>query len=793
MGKSIRNFIGVLTVGFFFIPSVWAGGQDMSLKGPAFFKHTENILFMKPQKVVSYKLTGNTLRLQVETQGFLRRTNQSHETRLPVFTEQKESRGTLNLEIRFWTPEVFRVRFSDQPLPEAEPSFPDEKARMLIGTPDERPLVTLEENEKNLTLKTPALSLRLDKEPLLLSARDAEGRQFWSQRRSDVFTADVFDIAVSRQDDRTACFESFDLGGQEAVYGLGERFDGVERRGRPVDFWNKDVIATSNTRSYINVPFLFSTRGYGLFLNSSCRTEWEVGTLDGSTLGFSIEDTLMDYFVIHGPKPADILQRYAALTGLAPTPPVWSFGLWMSRNSYESWDVVNEVASGLRQRGIPADVLHLDTYWFQEDWNCDLKFAADRFADPEGNMRRLRENGFRVSLWQYNFVPPKPNNDNYKEGVEKGYFVKGADGNLFAYPPGTTGDWIDDAIIDFSNPEAADWYAGKIKDLIRMGAAAIKTDFGEGIPEDGVFMNIEGRRFHNLYSLVYNAAIAEAIREVTGEHIVWARSGTAGSQRYPIHWGGDSQCSWAGLAGTLKGGLSLGLSGFAFYSHDIGGFIGRPSPELYVRWAQMGLFSSHSRCHGAGNTNSREPWSFGEEAERIFKKYDTLRYRLLPYIYDQALKCSRTAKPMLRHLVLEYPDDPNVRGIEDEYMFGDSFLVAPVLAPLDETRQRRLYLPAGVWVDYWTKETIESRGEWISRPVDLETMPLYVKAGSIIPYGEEKQSTNNEIGTIALLEVYRGADGAFDYNDGQTAFRATMTGQDFNWSGLTYKPEVKLY
>jgi alpha-D-xyloside xylohydrolase len=326
-----------------------------------------------------------------------------------------------------------------------------------------------------------------------------------------------------------------------------------------------------------------------------------------------------------------------------------------------------------------------------------------------------------------------------------------------------------------------------------MGAATIKTDFGEGIPEDGVFKNIEGRRFHNLYTLVYNSTIAEAIREETGEHIVWARSGTAGSQRYPVHWGGDSQCSWAGLAGTLKGGLSLGLSGFAFFSHDIGGFIGRPSPELYVRWAQLGLFSSHSRCHGAGNTNSREPWSFGEEAERIFKKYDTLRYRLLPYIYDQALKCSRTAKPMLRHLVLEYPDDPNVRGLEDEYMFGDSFLVAPVLAPLDETRQRRLYLPAGVWVDYWTKETIESRGEWINRPVDLETMPLYVKAGSVIPYGEEKQSTNNEIGSIVLLEAYRGADGALDYNDGQTAFQATVTGQEFNWSGLTYKPEVKLY
>ena len=793
MKKKNKPLLCLMLLSFFIIPLFLIGETDLTVKGPAFFKQGENILFMRPQKIIAYTLDGAGLRLQCETLGFRRRTHQTHETRLPVFAEQKDVKGLLNIEVRFWTPEIFRVRFSDLPLSEAEPSFPDEKARMLIGRPDNKLAVALEENDTHLVLRTAAVAVRIDKEPLLLSARDAEGRLFWSQRRADIFTADVFEISLSRQDGRAACFESFDLGGQEFLYGLGERFDGVERRGRPVDFWNKDVIGTSSGRSYINVPFLFSTRGYGLFLNSSCRTDWEVGTLDGSTLGFGLEDAAMDYFIIHGPRPADILRRYASLTGFSPTPPVWSFGLWMSRNSYESWDVVRQVALGLRERGIPADVLHLDTLWFQEDWNCDLKFAADRFADPEENMRRLRENGFRVSLWQYNFVPPKPNNDNYKEGVENDYFVKGPDGKLFAYPPGTTGDWIDDAIIDFSNPEAAEWYADKIKRLIRMGAATIKTDFGEGIPEDGVFRNIEGRRFHNLYTLVYNAAIAEAIREVSGERIVWARSGTAGSQRYPVHWGGDSQCSWAGLAGTLKGGLSLGLSGFAFFSHDIGGFIGRPTPELYIRWAQLGLFSSHSRCHGAGNSNSREPWTFGPEAERVFKKYDTLRYRLLPYIYTQALQCSRSGKPMLRHPVIDYPDDPNVRGLEDEYLFGDSFLVAPVLAPLDETRRRRLYLPAGTWVDYWTKETVESRGEWIAREVDLETMPLYVKAGSIIPYGQERQWTDNELGPIALIEAYRGADGALDYNDGQTAFRAEIAGLEFKWSGLTYQPEIKIY
>jgi alpha-D-xyloside xylohydrolase len=405
-------------------------------------------------------------------------------------------------------------------------------------------------------------------------------------------------------------------------------------------------------------------------------------------------------------------------------------------------------------------------------------------------MRQLRENGFRVSLWQYNFVPPKPNNVNYVEGLQKGYFVKGNDGKPYAYPTGTTGSWVDDCIIDFSNPAAAEWYAEQIKRLIRMGAATIKTDFGEGVPEDGVYQNIDGHRFHNLYSLVYNATIAEAIYEVSGEHVVWARSGTAGSQRYPLHWGGDSQCSWAGLAGTLRAALSLGLSGFPFFSHDIGGFIGRPTPELYIRWAQFGLFSSHSRCHGAGNANSREPWSFGEEANGIFKQYAQLRYSLLPYIYDQARRCSRTAKPMVRALIIDYPDDPNVRHIEDQYLFGDSLLVAPVLAPLDEQQNRAVYLPAGTWFDYWTRRPHESHGDWVEYSVDLQTMPIFVKDGSILPFGEDKQSTHNEIGRICRMKTY-GDEGRLAYDDGEKRFDVTLHRGRSRIDGLDYQPAVK--
>jgi alpha-D-xyloside xylohydrolase len=501
----------------------------------------------------------------------------------------------------------------------------------------------------------------------------------------------------------------------------------------------------------------------------------------------------MDYFVIHGPQPADILRRYCELTGFSPTPPVWSFGLWMSRNSYLSWDVVHEVADGLRQRGIPTDVLHLDTAWFKEDWNCDLRFSMERFADPEQHLAQLREQGFRVSLWQYNFVPPRENNSNYREGRAKGYFAKDSAGEVFKHPAERKGSWMDDAIIDFSNPGAVAWYAAQIEALMRLGASSIKTDFGEGIPEEAVYQNINGRRFHNLYSLVYNSVIARAIKRVTGEDIVWARSGTAGSQRYPLHWGGDSQCSFAGLAGTLRAALSIGLSGFPFFSHDIGGFIGRPSSELFIRWAQFGLFSSHARCHGCGNENSREPWTFGEQANEIFKSYAILRYRLLPYLYDQARRCSRTAKPMVRALVIDYPEDRNVWPLQDQYLLGDAILIAPVMRSLAESPVRDIYLPAGRWIDFWTKQSIDSRGEWITRAVDLATMPMYVKAGTVLPYGEERLSTHNSIGPIVELEVYAGAVGRLDYEDAEKCFTANWDGCKLDLNGLQPKPRVTVY
>lgn len=342
----------------------------------------------------------------------------------------------------------------------------------------------------------------------------------------------------------------------------------------------------------------------------------------------------MDYFIIQGQQPKDILQQYANdLTGTAPIPPVWAFGLWFSRNSYQNWGVVDDVLQKASELEIPVDVVHLDTAWFQVDWNPDLLFG-DRFPEPEKKMASLKARGVRVSLWQYNFVPPQENNRLFVEARDGGFvgMKTNPDGTrgseLFSYPTDTTGWRTDDCVIDFSNPAAAAWYGEKIKHLIRQGASAIKTDFGDCISPDAHYLNIAGRRFQNLYSLVYNAVIRKAVTSVNEDTAQWARSGTAGSQRYPVHWGGDSQCSFSALQGSLRATLSIGLSGFPYFSHDIGGFIGKPTPELYVRWAQLAMFSSHTRSHGAGDDNGREPWYFGDRAVEIFRKFVTLRYVL---------------------------------------------------------------------------------------------------------------------------------------------------------------------
>ena len=676
----------------------------------------------------------------------------THETPMDLYRPEEPTVDRLYLRLELWSDTVFRVRFSREKDPRDPYAGIPADARMLAGEPEQVDY-TLRQQEDRFLITTREIAVSVDGQTGCIRASWLDsGEEFFSQRKEDFQTDDIHDLSLSDLEGRYACFEALDLDTDEIIYGLGERFDSLTRNGRAVDFHNKDAVGTTSPRTYVNIPFYLSTKGYGLFLNTGARVDWQIGTRDVSALQFCVADDQIDYFVIGGREPRQIIARYCGLTGFSKLPPLWSFGLWMSRNSYVSWDVVEDVAANVRAHDIPCDVLHLDTAWFGRDWNCDLKFSPERFPDPEAHMAALKEKGFHISLWQYNFIPPNEDNTHYLEAVERGYLSKDAEGAPYQLPEECEGGWVKDVTVDFSNPEAREWYAEKIRSLIRLGAGAIKTDFGEGIAEEALYHSIEGRYFHNLYSLVYNSTVFKATRDVSGDEIVWARSGTAGSQRYPLHWGGDSQCTFEALAATLRGALTVGISGIPFFSHDIGGFIGTPSDELYVRWAQLGLFSSHSRCHGCGDHNHREPWQFSGEACRIFRFYDKLRYSLMPYIYSEAEKCTKTGLPMMRALWLEYPEDRNVRHIDDQYLFGDSLMIAPVLKPLSKTVFRDIYLPRGVWFDYFTRERFESRGEWIRRKVDLATMPIYVKEGTVLEYQDAQDSLAGGMGKILKTE-----------------------------------------
>jgi alpha-D-xyloside xylohydrolase len=747
--------------------------------GPNFFRDGENVQFMWADKVLEHDFSDNVLRLKVRTLHQTHRTAQTHDSVMHQFVKEENSFGELVFEISFVTDYIFRVRYAGQQSTldtlTDDPAFPPPEARMLSNIPKNiRSTFSASANTGNLELSTSSVRVVVQSSPFrLLGYLPGAPTPFWKQRISDLFTSDIIPCSIASHQGREAVFESFTLDPQEHVFGLGERFDSVERRGRPVDFVNHDAIGTSNTRTYINVPFFWSTNGYGCFLNSIARSEWDMGMSEAGSIGFCTEEKHMDYFILAGPSPREILHRYTSnLTGTAPMPPVWSFGLWMSRNSYQTWDVVHDIVKKADEANLPFDVVHLDTAWFQEDWNPDLKFG-DRFPEPEKHMAILKEQGIRTSLWQYNFVPPREDNSLFveaREGDFLGHAIK-PDGtrskDFHYYPNDTTGWKTDDIVIDFTNPEAADWYGKKIEHLIEQGASAIKTDFGDCIPAEASYLNIDGRRLNNLYSLIYNATVRKHVMKVSTDTAQWARSGTAGSQRYPVHWGGDSQCSWSALQGSLRATLSIGLSGFAFFSHDLGGFIGKPTPELYIRWAQLAVFSSHVRSHGAGDENGREPWFFGDQAVEIVGAFMRQRYRMLPYIIEQAQVSTKTGLPMVRGLVLEYPEDRNVWGIEGQYMFGSDLMVAPTLQPQAEASKHAIYLPAGTWYRFWDKKKIVSHGEWFNFDMaPLDRIYVFVKAGAMLCWASDRKRTFNQAGTVEKVEIYGQRDCAWSCGDG---------------------------
>jgi alpha-D-xyloside xylohydrolase len=681
-------------------------------------------------------------------------------------------------------PEVVRLRVGPEKLGPA-------RSHLLVREEWDPVPFMVSEAPEHLEMATRSLRLDVARDPWCIRLLDAANRVICheaSERTPDTsheireFPA-LTDLGLLRdaESGRVQVHETIALAPDEDLYGLGEQFARINRVGQRLELWASDAYGISHHATYKNVPFLWSTRGYGLFVNTTFRVTFDLATVSTLTHGFTHEGPELDLFLIYGPDPVAILRRYCELTGYAPVPPRWSFGLWMSRCGYQNRAEVEHVATKLRAHDIPCDVIHVDPWWMGDPANwCGLQWDEARFPDPRGMIEGLRDRGLRLCLWENPYVAESA--PIFEEGREQGYFVQDGHGE-----PRLVRAWAEVvppvAVVDFTNPEAVAWWQSLHRPLLGQGVAVFKTDFGEAAPEDGVYHNgMSGREAHNLYPLLYNRAVFEVTEEMTGRGLVWGRSAWAGSQRTPTCWGGDPLPDFPYMANQLRAALSIGLSGIPFYGHDIGGFAGQPDPELYVRWAQFGLFSSHSRCHG---TTPREPWEFGQEAEAIFRRYAKLRYRLLPYIYSTAVQAAQTGLPVVRALVLKYSNDPNVRHLDSEYLFGDSFLVAPVLER--GARRRMVYLPVGDWVDYWSRE-IHQGPAWLNYPAPLEILPLFIRRGAIIPRGPPVDHADQSIGSGLVLDIYPARDGRFtlhdegappvevSYTTDETALRLTIMG-----------------
>ena len=554
---------------------------------------------------------------------------------------------------------------------------------------------------------------------------------------------------------------SFKCDADEHFVGTGERFRKMDLSGQTFQLKNQDGQGVNNRRCYKNIPFYLSSRMYGVFFHTSDYCKLSLADHSSRSVQFLCDHATLDVFLIGGQTPEEILKGYRMLTGFPAMPPLWSFGIWMSRMTYFSADEVEDICNRLRQEHYPCDVIHLDTGWFRTDWLCEWRFNPERFPDPKGFISRLKENGFKVSLWQLPYIAQGA--EQLEEAKKNHYISQPTKEEETSTGGASNFSALDYAgTIDFTYPKATDWYKySLLKPLLDMGVKCIKTDFGENIHMDHQYHSSSPERLNNIYALLYQKAAYEVTREVAGDGIIWARAGWAGCQRYPLHWGGDSESSWAGMAGSLKGGLHLGLSGFAFWSHDVPGFHSTPdfmnSPldeQVYVRWTQFGVFTSHMRYHG---TCKREPWHYPTIAP-IVKRWWKLRYRLIPYIIEQSELACRSGLPIVQALLIHHPNDRQVWHIDDEYYFGNEFLVCPVM---NAENRRDIYLPEGQWVHFLTGKRLEG-GRWYDNvEVPLDEMPVFVRPDARIKmYPHDVDSTDDmdleKAITIEITKEYKG-------------------------------------
>ena len=647
-----------------------------------------------------------------------------------------ENDPNLKFKIDFVTPRTVRIRMLTTPVePKVSTSI------MLAKEPGKDESWKVTETENTIVYAGNYGTVQINKNPWRVVLKDKTGRilsQTVTLRDADSTQVKYtpFSFIKRGSDNARRINPVFTLTADEMIFGCGESATGLNKVGQKVNLFVTDPQGPETDQMYKPIPFFMSNRGYGMFMHTSAPVTCDFGATYIGLNKMFMGDENLDLFVFFG-EPKDILDEYTDLVGKPGMPPLWSFGTWMSRITYFSEKEGYDVAANIRKNKYPCDVIHFDTGWFDVDWQCDYKFSENRFQNPRQMLKDLKSQGFHVCLWQLPYFTPK--NRYFPELIEKNMYVKNGNGEL----P------YEDVVLDFSNPETVNWYQNKLAGLLNIGVSAIKVDFGEAAPLNGIYASGKSGWYeHNLYPVRYDMAVSEITKKLHNENIMWARAAWAGSQRYPLHWGGDAATTNTGMLGTLRAGLSFGLSGFSFWSHDMGGFVKSTPEDLYCRWLPFGFLTSHTRAHGAPPT---EPWLYdSKRVQDVFRKSAEMKYRLMPYVYAQAKECTEKGLPMLRALFVEFPDDPGAWRVDDEYLFGSQILVAPLLE--SGITGRTVYLPEGKWIDYQTEKVYE--GGW--HRIEAGSLPIImlVRDGSVLPHLKLAQSTSEMDWSRMSLKVY---------------------------------------
>lgn len=728
----------------------------------------------------------------------------------------EDDRGArVPIEVRPVAPNIVRLHFGPGAL---------KLSRLLVDGAPVGMEPSVDENALGWSVSTSALTLDIERDPYRLRLRDASGAERFVEEPNDRDIRGEYHHFPTGHA-RGLRWLTARLTPGEALFGLGEHWGALDRRGQAFASWNVDAFGVRSDRAYKNVPLLLSTQGYAAFFEMTAPLYYDLGQASAAAWQVTARADHLRLYLIVGDGLAPLIRSYHQLTGVPAVPPDWSFGFWISRWGYRNRDEVMAVARRMRDERVPCDVIHIDPYWmrYHEGHHGDFEWDESAFPDPKGMIDELKSMGFKVSLWESPYVPL--DSEMAAEGQRRGFLLKSKRSSSTTLPPPVAGEprrrggenpspsgggqggglalvhgfAKPSAAVDFTNPDAVDWFKAKNRRLLEMGVAVMKTDFAEDLPDDAIAHDgTPAEALHNLYSVLYQQAVFETTKAVHGYGLIWARSGYAGSQRNPVHWGGDPACTFSDMAASLRGALSWILSGAAFASFDMGGFFGiptltdPPSPELYVRWSQMGLLFSHARAHG--HTAPREPWEYGEPALRVFRRYAQLRYRLLPYLYSAARRAAEGI-PLVRPLIFDHSDDPTTHHVDDEYFLGPDLLVAPMFKPRGS---RDVYLPAGGWYDFWTDRRFDGE-RWIRYEAELETLPLLVRAGAILPVGPELEYANEKTWDPLRFEVYPAGTGATDFElaDDRRHLRFQLTvnaGQVLLEGGpLSYEAEVRVH